>query len=184
MFFWECGAQNGTQNSPKYLSRAGQKGPVPFLTLDIGLLTTCPVFHTLFGDCLPCWRTLGCSAFMPAPCTVVAVINASPHSRSMWAGTHVCEWLLVPSEHLMCVYIMNESMKAEMNEPLACPPPNDVKTLVTRGPCTDAMIRLRHGNTAVFLFLNLNSSKLQTQTRISSLPPLCLHPPNPQTQKC
>ena len=39
---------------------------------------------------------------------VVAVINASPHSRSMWAGTRVCEWLLVPSEHLMCVYIINE----------------------------------------------------------------------------
>ena len=40
--------------------------------------------------------------------------------------------------------------------------------------CKNLMTHLRHGNTVVFVFLNLNSSKLQKQKCISNLPPLCL----------
>jgi len=54
---------------------------------------------------------------------------------------------LVPGEHLICIYIMNEPMKEEMNESLACPTPNDMKIPVTsKVPCKN-LIYLCHGNT-------------------------------------
>lgn len=68
---------------------------------------------------------------------------------------------LVPIEHLICIYIMNEPMKEDTNESLACPTPNDMKILVTlKVPCKNLMY-LCHGNTVfVFMLLNLNNNKL------------------------
>lgn len=54
-------------------------------------------------------------------------MNVSPDSRAMRQAPVHANDSLVPSEHLICMHIINEPMKEEMNESLACPTPNDMK---------------------------------------------------------
>lgn len=79
---------------------------------------------------------------------VAGVINVSPNSQPMGQAPMYTNDSLVPSEHIICIYIMSEPMKGEMNESLAYPTPNDMKIPVTsKVHCKNLMIYLCHGNT-------------------------------------